>query len=334
MNASSDLVVFERVCMQFPVNNTAFAGRTTQTIKAVEDISFRIRPGETLALVGESGCGKTTTARMLLKLLEPTAGRILVEGEDLASLSKPAMRLFRTRVQAVFQDPWASLNPRMRVRDIVGEPLLINERLSQLERDRRVDEVLDAVGLRIDQARNFPHEFSGGQRQRIAIAAALISRPKLIVLDEPVSALDVSIRSQIMNLFKDLQSQFGVAYLLVAHDLGTTRYMADWIGVMYLGRIVELAPTETLFNSPSHPYTQALLSAALPSHPDAKRNEIVLTGEVPSPINPPTGCAFHPRCHRLLGSVCSQELPLLLPQTDSKHMVSCHRYLCPGGKDM
>jgi oligopeptide/dipeptide ABC transporter ATP-binding protein len=226
----------------------------------------------------------------------------------------------------VFQDPWSSLNPRMRVRDLVAEPLVVNQRVDRREVDRQVAKVLEDVGLRPEQARNFPHEFSGGQRQRIAIASALISNPRLIVLDEPVSALDVSIRSQIMNLFKDLQAEYRVGYLLVAHDLGTTRYMADEIAVMYLGKIVEMAPTETLFAEPKHPYTRALFSAALPSHPDSPHEEIVLEGEIPSPIDPPSGCSFHPRCPQKIGAICEQVQPGLLACGRPGHQVACHLY--------
>ena len=226
-----------------------------------------MRRGRTLAVVGESGCGKTTTARLILRLEQPSSGEVLIDGEDIHALRGGALRRFRMRVQAVFQDPWSSLNPRMRVRSIVAEPLIVNERLSRKEVDRRVDKVLRDVGMRPEQARNFPHEFSGGQRQRIAIASALISNPALIILDEPVSALDVSIRAQIMNLFKDLQREYEVSYLLVAHDLGTTRYMADDIAVMYLGQIVEYAASEDLFESPAHPYTRALLSGRVARAP-------------------------------------------------------------------
>ena len=238
---------------------------------------------------------------MLLKLLTPTSGTVKIEGKDIATMSRAEVKQFRTSVQAVFQDPWASLSPRMRVYDIVAETLVINDNLTRGELTRRVDEALIAVGLRPDQAKYYPHEFSGGQRQRIAIASAIIARPKLIILDEPVSALDVSIRSQIMNLFKELQDSVGCSYVIVAHDLGTTRFMADRIAVMYLGKLVEIGPTDDMFDAPCHPYTQALLSAALPVQVGKVHEAIVLSGEVPSPVNPPTGCPFHPRCQSFLG---------------------------------
>ena len=242
-------------------------------------------------------------------------------------LQGPALKRYRTRVQAVFQDPWSSLNPRMRVQDIVAETLRVNHDLPRSEMEQRVAKVLLDVGLQPEQARNYPHEFSGGQRQRIAIASALISEPKLLILDEPVSALDVSIRSQIMNLLQDLQQQYGMTYLLVAHDLGTTRYMADWLAVMYLGRIFEYAEVESLFEEPRNPYTKALFSAALPGHPDVRREEIILGGEVPSPIDPPSGCSFHPRCPFKVGEVCERSAPELKPVPGiENHWVACHRY--------
>ena len=282
-----------------------------KALKAVQDLNFTIGAGQTLAVVGESGCGKTTATRMILRLDTPTRGSVLVSGRDIHALDRSGLRQLRSDMQAVFQDPWSSLNPRMRVRDIVAEPLVANSKMAKSEIDARVEKVLTDVGLRADHARNFPHEFSGGQRQRIAIASALICEPKLIVLDEPVSALDVSIRSQIMNLFKDLQEQYQVSYLLVAHDLATTRYLADKVAVMYLGRIVEMGPADEVFSNPQHPYTQALFSAALPSHPDAVHNEIVLEGDLPSPLSPPPGCPFNPRCPANQIAACVEERPEL-----------------------
>ena len=240
-------------------------------VRAVDGLDFSLKSGRTLAVVGESGCGKTTTAKLILRLEKPSSGQVLVDGENVHALQGGSLRRFRMRVQAVFQDPWSSLNPRKRVRSIIAEPLIVNERLSRKEVDRQVHKVLRDVGMRPEQARNFPHEFSGGQRQRIAIASALISSPALIILDEPVSALDVSIRAQIMNLFKDLQSEYEVSYLLVAHDLGTTRYMADEIAVMYLGQIVEYAPSEELFENPRHPYTRRSFRQRCPRTPTNRR---------------------------------------------------------------
>ncbi|HEX2218866.1 MAG TPA: oligopeptide/dipeptide ABC transporter ATP-binding protein [Gemmatimonadales bacterium] len=324
--ATAPLLEARGLTKHYPVGAGLLSGRPSGVVKAVDGVDFSIGRGETLALVGESGCGKTTTAKLILRLEQPTSGQVRIEGEDIHALKGAALRRFRTRVQAVFQDPWSSLNPRMRVRDLVAEPLVINERLSRKEVDHRVDRVLRDVGLRPEQARNFPHEFSGGQRQRIAIASALISNPRLIVLDEPVSALDVSIRAQIMNLFKDLQQEYDVSYLLVAHDLATTRYMADQIAVMYLGRIVEHAASEDLFEDPKHPYTRALLSAALPGHPDDQHEEVVLPGEVPSPMHPPPGCRFNPRCPAKIGAICERETPAFRDGGAPRHRVACHLY--------
>jgi len=293
-------------------------------VKAVDGISFSVPQGETLAIVGESGCGKTTTAKLILRLEEPTEGHVLVDGHDIHTLTGAALKRYRTTVQAVFQDPWSSLSPRMRVRDIVAEPLVINGELSEPTVKARVAETLERVGLRPQQANLYPHEFSGGQRQRIAVASALVSNPKLIILDEPVSALDVSIRAQIMNLLVDLQRQYGVSYLLIAHHLATTRYMANEVAVMYLGKIVERARTKELFKNPLHPYTKALFSAALPAHPDVVREEILLPGEVPSPINPPSGCRFHTRCPFAMPQ-CAEVEPKEQEMTPG-HMVACHLY--------
>jgi oligopeptide/dipeptide ABC transporter ATP-binding protein len=308
----------------FPVTRGLLWTSVIGWVKAVDGISFAIPQGKTLALVGESGCGKTTTAKLILRLETPTAGHVLVDGHDVHALKGEALRAYRTTAQAVFQDPWSSLNPRMRVRDIVAEPLVVNRQASPRAARERVAEILKQVGLRPEQADLYPHEFSGGQRQRIAVASALVSNPKLIILDEPVSALDVSIRAQIMNLLSDLQKLYGVSYLLIAHHLATTRYLAHEVAVMYLGKIVERAKTKELFKEPLHPYTKALFSAALPAHPDTVREEIILPGEVPSPINPPTGCRFHPRCPAAMPR-CSEIAPQERELAPG-HMVACHLY--------
>ncbi|PKB83055.1 MAG: peptide ABC transporter substrate-binding protein [SAR202 cluster bacterium Io17-Chloro-G9] len=308
----------------FPVTKGLLISKVTGWIKAVDGVSFQVKAGETLGLVGESGCGKSTTAKMLLMLEHPTSGSISFDGQDVYEANSSEQREYRSSVQAVFQDPWSSLNPRMRVKDIVAEPMVINWQLPRSEIRERVDKLLQDVGLNQYHANLFPHEFSGGQRQRLAIARSLSLNPKLIVLDEPVSALDVSIRAQIMNLLKDLQSEYNVSYLLIAHHLATVRYMCSWIAVMYLGKIVELAPAKELFTDPLHPYTKALMSAALPSHPDIQREEIVLTGEVPSPIDPPSGCHFHPRCPFAMDR-CAVEVPEE-KETSAGHIVSCHLY--------
>jgi oligopeptide/dipeptide ABC transporter ATP-binding protein len=318
------LIRVEDLRKYFPVTKGLVLMKTIGQVQAVDGISFAIRQGETMGLVGESGCGKTTTSKLILRLEKPTGGRVLLEGHDIQEFKGQSLRDYRTIVQAVFQDPWSSLSPRMRVRDIVAEALVVNRQVSQHEVEERVAEVMEQVGLHPEMAHRYPHEFSGGQRQRIAVASALVSYPKLIILDEPVSALDVSIRAQVMNLLKDLQGQYNVGYLLIAHNLATVRYMAHQTAIMYLGQIVEYGETEELYQNPLHPYTKALFSAALPSHPDLVREDIVLTGEVPSPINPPSGCRFHPRCPFAMDK-CAVETPVV-KEVSPGHTVSCHLY--------
>jgi oligopeptide/dipeptide ABC transporter ATP-binding protein len=306
----------------FPLRRGLF-GADRGAVRAVDGVNFTIEAGRTLGVVGESGCGKSTTAKLVLKLEEPTAGEIRFEGRALHRLDTAGLRQYRRSVQAVFQDPFASLNPRMRVGAIIAEPLVTNESLQPGEVRRRIARLLDMVGLPARSADLFPHEFSGGQRQRIAIARSLALSPKLVVLDEPVSALDVSIRAQILNLLVDLQRDLGLAYLFIAHDLAAVAHMSHTIAVMYLGQLVEYGPAKTVSTDPKHPYTQALFSAALPSHPDESRDEIILPGEVPSPVNPPSGCRFHPRCPHVLPR-CAPEVPRQLSAFGRE--VACHLY--------
>jgi oligopeptide/dipeptide ABC transporter ATP-binding protein len=308
----------------FAVRRGLFGG-PRRVVRAVDDVSFVIEPGATLGIVGESGCGKTTTAKLVLRLEVPTAGDILFDGESLASLDAEGIRLYRKSVQAVFQDPYASLSPRMRVGAIIAEPLTTNERLGAAGVAQRVRSVLDLVGLPARAADLFPHEFSGGQRQRIAIARALAVSPRLIVLDEPVSALDVSIRAQILNLLRDLQREMGLAYLFIAHDLAAVAHMSHVIAVMYLGQVVEAGEARTIVARPRHPYTQALFAAALPSHPDKREDGIVIAGDVPSPLDPPSGCRFHTRCPQVMPH-CSSKKPRLAEVNGRD--VAC--YLYPG----
>ncbi len=305
----------------YPVKS-GFLRRTTGTVFAVDGVSFSIAPGETLGLVGESGCGKSTVARTVMRLVEPTSGRIVVEGTDIAGLSKAALRPFRREMQMVFQDPFSSLNPRMSAGDIVREPLLVHNVASGREADERVAALFAQVGLRPGQMGNFPHQFSGGQRQRISIARALALNPRLIVADEPVSALDVSIQAQVINLLMDLQRDQGLAYLFIAHDLAVVEHISHKVAVMYLGRIVEYADKTSLYRRPQHPYTEALLSAVPVPDPKLKRRKRLLEGDVPSPMRPPPGCAFHTRCP-YAEARCKVEAPVLRELAPG-HVAACH----------
>ena len=291
----------------FPTTSGFAVGRSGGWVKAVDGVSVRVAEGETLGIVGESGSGKTTLAKLFLLLERPTAGALRFDGKDTAAFDRDDLKRYRRSVQAVFQDPYSSLNPRMRVADIVAEPLPRDGGASRAMVAERVREVLQLVGLRRESGALYPHEFSGGQRQRIAIARALVTYPKFLVLDEPVSALDVSIRAQILNLLRRLQEELALAYVIISHDLAAARYLATRLAVMYAGKLVEVGECDSVYTEPLHPYTEALLSAALPLRPGGRRERIVLGGEVPSPVNPPTGCRFHPRCPRVLSQCASQE---------------------------
>ncbi len=310
----------------FPVTRGVVLQRTVGHVKAVDGVSFTVRKGEALGLVGESGCGKTTIARCVLKLIEPTEGEIIFDGVDIESLDRRSMKAFRRRVQAIFQDPYSSLNPRMKVRRIVGEPLRIHDpELGPSRIDRRVDELLEVCGLSSRLAERYPHEMSGGQRQRVGIARALVLNPQFIVCDEAVSALDVSIQAQIINLLEELRREFGLTYLFIGHDLSVVKHLCHRVAVMYLGTLVELADSDELFARPLHPYTRALLSAVPVPDPavERMREHQVLPGEVPSPLDPPSGCVFHPRCD-LAVAACRGEIPAL-GEVRQGHWVACPR---------
>ena len=323
---SKVLLKVDRLKKYFPIRHGMFA-RHVGDVKAVDDVSFELYEGETLGIVGESGCGKSTTGRAIMRLHEPTEGKVLFNGIELTDLNSEQMRKVRRDIQMVFQDPYASLNPRHTVEKILEEPLIVHGIGNAKERKNKVREYLEIVGLSSYHAKRYPHQFSGGQRQRIGIARALMTNPKLIIADEPVSALDVSIQAQVLNLMQRLQDDLKLTYIFIAHDLGVVRHISDRVGVMYLGRLVEIAESESLYHEPLHPYTQALLSAVPIPDPVYEREQLLLKGDIPSPSNPPTGCTFHTRCPHAMEK-CKQVIPML-QKIKSGHSVACHLYETP-----
>ena len=318
---NDDLVEARNLVKYYPIRGGVFL-KEVAAVKAVDDVSLTIRSGETMGLVGESGCGKTTFGRAILRLEEPTAGEVIFKGRNLLACDAREMRGLRKQMQIIFQDPFSSLNPRKTIAQIIGEPLLVHGMKNRKQREERVLYLLDVVGLRPEQMRRYPHMFSGGQRQRIGVARALALNPELIVCDEAVSALDVSIQAQVLNLLKDLQQEFGLTYLFISHDLHVVEHISDRVAVMYLGKIVELAPSKDLYKRPLHPYSQALLSASPMPDPKRKHKRIILKGDVPSPIDPPSGCRFHTRCI-YARDLCSRKEPALR-EIDSRHFEACH----------
>ncbi len=316
------LLEVRNLVKHFPIRQGIIFARQVGAVQAVDGITFNVEKGETLGLVGESGCGKTTAGRCILRLIEPTSGDVIFDGKNVPELPKDELRELRKDMQIIFQDPYGSLNPRMTVGDIIGEPLHIHKIAKGADREKRVREILETVGLSAFHARRFPHEFSGGQRQRIGIARALAVNPRLIICDEPVSALDVSIQAQVINLLQDLQAEFGLTYLFIAHDLSVVKHISDRVAVMYLGKIVELTGKDELYRNPKHPYTQALLSAIPEADPTIKKERIILRGDVPSPINPPSGCRFHTRCPKVM-DICKVQEPEFVDSGDG-HYVACH----------